>query len=254
MKFLFLFILLLLLNNNIYSRGTGETEITAEEGIEVYQSDKFYVLKKNVKIVSDDFVLLGDEIKIFFDQDMYDIKKINATGNVDLNSQKYNIIANGENLIFKTDDEIINIKGINSKLITNDTEMYSNGEINVNNIKGEFYIIGPNSSLKANDIFIEGYNIDGVFNKENERTDILLLNVKDDDIAFIKNKNIKMNANKIKYNKQNSLIELKDNVKIVRDGETITGDYGTLDTEKESYKIKSKESKRVKVVILDKDE
>ena len=63
-----------------------------------------------------------------------------------------------------------------------------------------------------------------------------------------------MYANIVNYNKNTSLIELENNVKIIRDGETVTGDYGTMDTNSNSYKVKSKESKKVKVIILETDE
>ena len=66
--------------------------------------------------------------------------------------------------------------------------------------------------------------------------------------------NTEMYAKKINYNKETAIVEMEKNVKIIRDGETITGDYGTLDTNKNSYKVKSKEEKKVKVIILNKDE
>ena len=37
---------------------------------------------------------------------------------------------------------------------------------------------------------------------------------------------------------------------IIRDGEKISGDYGTLDTKNNSYKIKSNDETKVKVIIL----
>ena len=46
-----------------------------------------------------------------------------------------------------------------------------------------------------------------------------------------------------------SLIELIDDVTIIRDGEKISGDYGTLDTLNNSYKIKSNDQTKVKVII-----
>ena len=51
---------------------------------------------------------------------------------------------------------------MNSRLITDDTEMYSDGTIIVNNINGDFLIEGQNSSLDTEDIFIEGENIEGI--------------------------------------------------------------------------------------------
>ncbi len=255
MKIIIIIILFLLISHNSsFSRNIGETEITTEEGIEVFQNEKYYLLKKNVKIESDTFNLTGDLIKIFFEKDLYDIKIIDAVGNVKMVSDSYRIKANGENLVFIVKTEEISLKGLNSNLITEDTDMYSDGTIIVNNITGDFLIEGQNSSLDTEDIFIEGEYIEGNFSTNNENKEINLLNVLDKKIAYIKTDDTEMYSNKINYDKKTSLIELENNVKIIRGGETITGDYGTLDTATNSYKVKSKDSKKVKVIILNQDE
>lgn len=254
MKIIIIILFLLISHNTSFSRNIGETEITTEEGIEVFQNEKYYLLKKNVKIESDTFNLTGDLIKIFFEKDLYDIKIIDAVGNVKMVSDSYRIKANGENLVFIVKTEEISLKGLNSKLITEDTDMYSDGTIIVNNITGDFLIEGQNSSLDTEDIFIEGEYIEGNFSTNNENKEINLLNVLDKKIAYIKTDDTEMYSNKINYDKKTSLIELENNVKIIRGGETITGDYGTLDTATNSYKVKSKDSKKVKVIILNQDE
>ena len=254
MKIIIIILFLLISHNSSFSRNIGETEITTEEGIEVFQNEKYYLLKKNVKIESDTFNLTGDLIKIFFEKDLYDIKIIDAVGNVKMVSDSYRIKANGENLVFIVKTEEISLKGLNSKLITEDTDMYSDGTIIVNNITGDFLIEGQNSSLDTEDIFIEGEYIEGNFSNNNENKEINLLNVLDKKIAYIKTDDTEMYSNKINYDKKTSLIELENNVKIIRGGETITGDYGTLDTATNSYKVKSKDSKKVKVIILNQDE
>lgn len=66
MKIIIIILFLLISHNSSFSRNIGETEITTEEGIEVFQNEKYYLLKKNVKIESDTFNLTGDLIKIFF--------------------------------------------------------------------------------------------------------------------------------------------------------------------------------------------
>ena len=43
------FCIFLLICNNLYSREIGETEITTQEGIEVFQNEKYYLLKKKCK-------------------------------------------------------------------------------------------------------------------------------------------------------------------------------------------------------------
>ena len=254
MKIILIILFLLISHNSSFSRNIGETEITTEEGIEVFQNEKYYLLKKNVKIESDTFNLTGDLIKIFFEKDLYDIKIIDAVGNVKMVSDSYRIKANGENLVFIVKTEEISLKGLNSNLITEDTDMYSDGTIIVNNITGDFLIEGQNSSLDTEDIFIEGEYIEGNFSTNNENKEINFLNVLDKKIAYIKTDDTEMYSNKINYDKKTSLIELENNVKIIRGGETITGDYGTLDTATNSYKVKSKDSKKVKVIILNQDE
>ena len=60
-------IFLILLPSQLQSRNDGETEITTEDGIEVFQNQKYYLLKKNVEIQSDSFTLYGDIVKINYD-------------------------------------------------------------------------------------------------------------------------------------------------------------------------------------------
>ena len=48
---------------------------------------------------------------------------------------------------------------------------------------------------------------------------------------------------------QIKIIELIDDVIIIRNEEKITGDYGTLDTRNNSYKIKSNNQNKVKAII-----
>ena len=38
-------------------RESGQTEITTDDGIEVFNKEKYYLLKKNVKINSDEYKL-----------------------------------------------------------------------------------------------------------------------------------------------------------------------------------------------------
>tara|TARA_B100001778_G_C18434503_1_gene559420 strand:+ start:102 stop:866 length:765 start_codon:yes stop_codon:yes gene_type:complete len=254
MKILLLFIIIILNTNVIYSRSIGETEITAEDGIEVFQDEKYYLLKKNVKIESDNFILFGDIVKISFENDLYDIQIINADGNVDLVSAIYKIKANGDRLKFTVKNEEIQVEGEGSKLITHDTKMFSDGIITVNNINGKFNLSGFNSSLETSDITIKGEQIKGMFTTKSDNKEILILDVYDENIAYINNNEAEMFANNIKYKKETSIIELENNVKIISEGETITGDYGTLDTQSNSYKIKSNDKKKVRVIISNSDE
>ena len=45
-KSLLIFFIIILNFNYAASRNTGETEVTTEDGIEVFQEEKYYLLKK----------------------------------------------------------------------------------------------------------------------------------------------------------------------------------------------------------------
>ncbi len=251
MKLILKFVTILILSTTLFARANGETEITTEDGIEVFQNEKFYILKKNVKILSDTFSLNADHVKINFDKSLYDIIELNAEGNVEFNSPKFKLNGNGKKLKFEVNLEKLKIEGINSELITEDVEMFSDGYIEVNNINDKFSLSGSNSKLINETILIEGDSIKGIFSDMKDKKEIVFLDVFDNQIAYVKNNDTEMFAKKIIFDNEISLIELIDNVTIIRDGEKITGDYGTLDTKNNSYKIKSNNETKVKVIIQD---
>ena len=155
MKLKIKLIFLILFSFNAIAREVGETEITTEDGIEVFQSEKFYLLKKNVKINSDKFILSADDVKIDFDKSLYDITNLEAKGNVNFDSLEFSIKGNGKKLYFIVQNEELKIEGENSKLITENINMYSDGLIEVNNLSGNFSLKGKGSKLISDDIIIE---------------------------------------------------------------------------------------------------
>ena len=71
-------------------------------------------------------------------------------------------------------------------------------------------------------------------------------------ILTIITEDTEMYSKKAFYDKEKSIIELFDKVKIKRGSEIITGDYGVLDTNKNAYKVSSKNSNKVKAIISNK--
>ena len=113
------YLIFILASWSLSARNSGETEITTDEGIEVFQNEKFYLLKKNVQIISDTFSLSGDEVKVFFNKDLYDITTIYADGKVILNADANGINAIGNSMeIYLIDEKII------TNLICYDDENY----------------------------------------------------------------------------------------------------------------------------------
>ena len=249
MKNIFLTISIFLFSFNLLARNEGETEITTEDGIEVFQNDKFYLLKKNVRIVSDNFNLNADNVKINFEKSLYDITELYAEGNVEFDSKEFKIRGSGNFLKFEVKIQKLKVEGQGSELITNDIEMFSDGFIEVTNLDGNFSLRGQNSKLVNENILIKAESIDGNFTEIENENEITFLEISDENISFIKNNNTQMYAKKINFNNETSIIELIDDVTIMRNEEKITGDYGTLDTRNNSYKIKSNNKSKVKVII-----
>ena len=249
MKFFVNFIILSLISFSLCSREIGETEITTEDGIEVFQDEKFYLLKKNVKIVSDNFTLSADDVKIDFDKSLYDITNLYAKGEVDFFSKEFGISSNGNILNFTVKIEKIRVEGQGSKLLTKDVEMFSDGFIEVYNQNGDFLLKGLNSKLINESIVIIADSINGNFVDNVDKKEITFLKVIDEKISYVKNNDTEMYAKKINFDYDTSIIELIDDVIIIRNEEKITGDYGTLDTRNNSYKIKSNNQNKVKVII-----
>jgi len=251
---LIIFFFIIFYFNSAISRDAGETEITTEDGIEVFQEEKYYLLKKNVEIFSDDLELKGQLVKIFFDKDLYDIRELVASENVEFISELYNLNGKGNNVRFNIKDQKIFINGNNSELYLETTEMLSDGKIVVNNLNSTFLIDGPNSKLVSDNIYITGSKIDGTFEIINNKRDIANLNVEDKNKLNIKTDDIEMFSKKAVYDKKKSTIELFDNVLIKRGNEIISGDYGIINTTKNSYKVSSNNSKKVKAIIAGTDE
>ncbi len=249
MRIIFKIAIVILFSFNAIARENGETEITTEDGIEVFQDEKYYLLKKNVKISSDNFNLNAKDVKIYFDTSLYDITELNAKGDVNFNSLKFRLSSRSQKLKFEVKIEKLRVDGEKSQLITEDIEMYSDGFIEVNNLNGDFKLEGPNSILSNDSIFIKSEKIHGKFSNNEDKKEIILLNIVDERESYIKNNNTEMYAKKINFDNKTSIIELIDDVIIIRNSEKISGDYGTLDTKNNSYKIKSNNDTKVKVVI-----
>ena len=255
MKFFsYIFFILIFTINNIHASDIGETEITAEDGIEVFQKEKYYLLKNNVEIISKNFNLNADLVKAYFDKDLYDITNLYAEGKVILNSKNKKISAKGNILEFTLKEEKIKIKGKNSELNLNETNLFSDGMIEVNNKNGNFLLNGKNSKLYNKNITVTGSDIKGKFTSIENKKEIIELNVEDEKLANIKTDDIDMYSSKAFYDKEINIIELIEKVKVIRGKEIITGDYGYVDITKNSYKVTSNNSKKVKVLISNNNE
>ena len=248
-----LYLLFFIITISLQARNLGETEITTEEGIEVFQKEKHYILKKNVEIQSDNFNLKADNVKAYFDKDLYDITVMYSKGNVIIKSSQ-GLKVLGNEVDYNVKEEDIYVKGKKSFLQNAEITMLSDESIRVKNLTGEFHLIGENSQLITTNIKITGDDIQGIYGNIDGENKVDKLTVEDNNEVYIKTKSLEMYALKATYNNKINIIELFDRVKIIRNEEIITGDYAKINTSDESYKIKSKESKKVKALLKNTNE
>ena len=238
----------------LQAREIGQTEITTEEGMEVYQKEKYYILKKNVEIESDNFKLTAQEVKAYFEKDLYDITVIYSKGNVIFESNQ-GLKVLGNEVDHNIKKEKIDVRGKDSFLKNNDFTMVSDGSIYINNFSGDFKLYGPNSKLTTDEIIIIGEDIKGKYVNVDGENIVDILNVKDPTQVNIQTETSNMFAKNAIYNKQENIIELFENVIIIRNNESVTGDYAKMNTVDESYFVKTNNTnKRVKAVIEKADE
>ena len=244
---------ILIISQNLFAREPGQTEITADKGIEVFQNEKYYLLKKNVKISSDEFDLSADEVKAYFNKDLYDIIILDAHTNVIFEFHN-GANGSGENLNFLIIEEKLTINGQNSYVNFKNLKLNSDELIIIDNLKKQFFLNGINSKLRTENLEIIADSIEGKYDIIDNKNEIINLILIDKQLVSISEGQMNMFGKKVIYSKKDDLIELFDNVKIIRNNETIIGDYAKINTKDKSYKIISKDSNRVKLVIENNNE
>ena len=90
-------------------------------------------------------------------------------------------------------------------LYLENTEMQSDGEIYLDNIKSSFYINGLNSKLISDNIYISGSEINGNFEVIDDKREIANLTVEDEKKLNITTDDIVMFSKRAIYNKKKSI-------------------------------------------------
>ncbi|MDC0233324.1 hypothetical protein OAJ95_05315, partial [Pelagibacteraceae bacterium] len=171
-----------------------------------------------------------------------------------LNAIKYGVTGKGNEIYINIKLEEITVRGNESFLNLQETKMSSDGLIKVKNSSGTFELNGPNSNLQNDKLDIHGEYISGVFSELDGKKQINKLNIEDKNLLTINTENLEMHSEKAVYDDQTGIIELFLKVKIIKGQEIITGDYGYFDTFKNSYKVKSNNTSKVKVTIKNSNE
>ena len=196
------------------------TEITTDGGITLYQNNKYYELIDNVKINATNFDLSADNVIAYYKVDLYDLIKVIATGKAKIKTSDGAIIS-GDKVIYEIEN-------------------------------GNFKIEG-NGLFKNDKLTVKSKDIKGEIEEINDKKYIKNVEAKDDKRVYIQNNDMKSYSKSAVYSKTNDLLELFDEVKIMKGKEITTGDYATINIETNDYSIKSINNK-VKLLLSSEEE
>ena len=196
-----------------------DTEITTDSGITLYQNEKYYELIDNVKIKSQNFNLKAENVIAYYKDDLYDLVKIIAKKNAEIDT-------------------------LDGAIITGDEIIY---EIE----SGNFFISG-NGFFSNEKLTVKSDEIKGEIKEFNKEKYINIVEAKDNKKVYIENQNMKSYSKSAIYSKDNNLLELFDELKIIKGQEITTGDYASINMETNNYSIKSINNK-VQLLISSED-
>ena len=191
------------------------TIITTDGGIKVFQDEKYYDLEDNVNIDSKNFDLEAKNVIAYYDKDFYDLTKIIATGN--------------------------------AKIVTSEGAQI-NGDKIIYEIKSGNFLIMGNGLFINEGLIVRGEDIQGKIVEIDKVKYIEKVEAKDSEKVFIQNNHMKSYSKSAIYLKENNVLELFDEVKIIKDQEITTGDYANINLKTNDYTIKSINNK-VKLLI-----
>ena len=172
-----------------------DTEITTDSGITLYQNEKYYELIDNVKIKSQNFNLKAENVIAYYKDDLYDLVKIIAKKNAEIDT-------------------------LDGAIITGDEIIYEIESVN-------FFISG-NGFFSNEKLTVKSDEIKGEIKEFNKEKYINIVEAKDNKKVYIENQNMKSYSKSAIYSKDNNLLELFDEVKIIKGQEITTGDYASI--------------------------
>ena len=203
-----IFLIFIFISNIFFYKNhlLADTIITTDGGIEVFQNDKYYELSNNVDIKSKNFDLTANHAIVYYEKDFYDLIKVIAIGKAE-------------------------IKTTEGALIKGNKVTYE--------LKNEKFLIKGNGIFKNKDLYIEGSNINGNMIKENDQTVVKYVEASDSETVYIKNREMQSYSKSAKYLKETEILELFNEVKIIKNQEVTTGDYANINMLTNNYSIKT---------------
>ena len=233
------------LSKNDNAESKSQLTVEADESLEWFEKEKYYLAKGNVLLTKDGLRLNANKVKADYEEKKGEnvLKKIIAEGNVTLIKGK--VKATGQFMTYDVEKKIALMLGSfqtfssTSGYIESNKVLMYNDTNNKAEAKGNVIIILVNKTkIYADNIKAEFTGKEKTLKKAIANGNVIIEN-------NIKGKKSKANIGI--YNSSNETIELKGNVVIINQGSTIIGSQGITNIKTGISKITSNPDKKDRV-------
>ena len=240
--FTFFSSLFVLLSLTLYAKEKSNSEliVEADNSIEFYEKEKYYLASGNAIASKDGITLKANTIRAFFDKKKK-INKVIANGNASI--LKDGMIAKAGKVRYNFKNQFI--------ILTKKTQSFKSEEIFIKTKEvlsfdnSKKIAIGKGKVQVTLKNGIKIYTDELIANFNNSNNSLTKANAKGNVIIVTKNE--KASSNLAFFDKKTNLIKLKENVIITRNNSKITGELGITNLKTGVTKISgNKKNRRVK--------
>ena len=221
-----------------------ELKVEADESLEWFEKEKYYLAKGNVILTKDGLILNAHKVRADYQEENDEnvLKMIIAHGNVVLTKGK--IKATGEFMRYNVIDKIALISGKFQTFTSPSGYIESNKKLIFNDSTNKAQAIGKVKIVLKNKtkIFADTVNADFTGKAKSLQKAIAKGNV----VIKSHSDGKKSQGDIGIYNSKNQIIELKGNVKIINQGSVIMGSEGINNIKTGISKITGNKKQRVK--------
>jgi len=211
------------------SKNTSELTVEADDSIEWFEKDKYYVAKGNVILKKDGFTLNANYVRANYviKNGENILEKIIAKD--DITFTKKEMKATGQNLIYEFNDKIAILSGKFQTLTTTSGYVESNKKIKFDDLKNKAEAEGRVKIILSNKTIISADKINADLNNKDKSVKYAV--AKGNVLIENQNKGNKSKAQLGIYNSSKEIIKLSGNVVLITPNSILKGSKGQTNLE-----------------------
>ena len=206
------------------SKSASALTVEADESIEWFEKDKYYVAKGNVILKKDGFTLNANFVRANYEIKNGENVLEKIIAREDITFTKKEMKATGQNLIYEFNDKIAILSGKFQTLTTTSGYVESNKKIKFDDLKNKAEAEGKVKMILSNKTIIRADKINADLNNKDKSVEYAV--AKGNVLIENKNKGNKSQAQLGIYNSSNEIIKLSGDVVLTTADSILRGSKG----------------------------